>query len=288
MKEFPYPKLEPHNFGGLDNQSYQKAKVVILPVPYDSTSYWVSDTKEGPRAIIEASRHFELYDEDFKKDISKVGIYTLEELECSKNSPKETILRIEDVVTKILNDKKFLLMLGGEHSITLGAALAFKKQFPNLSVLQLDAHTDLRNEFEGTKYHHGCVMRRIVEDLRLPATQVGIRSLSEEEAEYLKTAKKNNVFYAPNLPQEEIVNSLKENVYLTIDLDVFDPSIMPALGCPEPGGLGWHEVLELIKEVAKERKIVGADMVELAPIPGIRFPDFTAAKLGYKIISYIF
>jgi len=288
MKGFSYPTLEPYNFGGLERQNYKSSKVVIIPVPYESTTYYMSGTKEGPWAIINASRHMELYNAEDGRNISKIGIFTLEELEPSKNSPKETISRIENVITQILNDEKFPLMIGGEHSITLGAASAFKKKYSshNLSVLQLDAHTDLRDEFEGTKFHHATVIRRISQDLKMPITQVGIRSISEEESEYLKESKKNNIFYDKRFSNEEVINTLKENVYLTLDLDVFDPSFMPSVGTPEPGGLGWYEVLDLIKEVAKNRKIVGADVVELSPIPGFVAPDFLAAKLIYKIIGY--
>jgi agmatinase len=288
MKGFSFPTLEPYNFGGLEKQNYRTSKVVIVPVPYESTTCYISGTKEGPRAIINASRHLELYDIEQEKDVSKAGIFTLEELEPSKNSPKETITRIENVITKVLEDGKLPIMLGGEHSISLGSISAFKKKyFRNLSVLQLDAHADLRNEFEGTKFHHGCVMRRVSDDLKLPVSQVGLRSLSEEEANYLKESKKNNVFYDKKYSPEQVLNTLKENVYLTLDLDVLDPSIMPSVGTPEPGGLGWQKVTDLIREVAKNKKIVGADVVELSPIPGFISPDFLAAKLVYKIISYV-
>mgnify|MGYP005857851055 CR=1 FL=1 len=229
---FNYPKLEPFNFLGLPNQNYKKSKVVIFPVPYNSTTYWKSGTKEGPQAIIEASRHLELYD-------------------------------IEGLVR------------------------AFSKEFKNFSLLQLDAHLDSREEFEGTKYHHGCVIKRI-RDLGIAVTQVGIRSLSEEEAQYIKKEKIKTIFYAPQLPINKIIATLKENVYLTCDLDVFDSSLFPAVGTPEPGGLQWSELLNLIKQIAKKRKIVGADVVELCPIPGIWASDFLAAKLVFKIISYSF
>ncbi|PIP23634.1 MAG: agmatinase [Candidatus Nealsonbacteria bacterium CG_4_10_14_0_2_um_filter_38_17] len=287
IKDFSYPTLEPYNFGGLEKQNYKSSKVVIVPVPYESTTYYLSGTKEGPWAIIDASRHMELYDIEKDTNASKVGIFTLEELEPSKNSPKETVLRVENVVAKILEDGKFPFTLGGEHSVTLGAVSAFKKKFlHNLSVLQMDAHTDLRNEFEGTKFHHGCVMRRIVDDLKLSVTQVGIRSTTEEEMIYIKESKKNSIFYGKQYEIEKVISTLKENVYLTFDLDALDPSIMPSVGTPEPGGLGWYESLDLLKAVAQSRNIVGADVVELSPIPGLIAPDFLAAKLVYKIISY--
>ena len=285
MENFSYPTLEPFNFMGLDKQTYEAAKVVVFPVPYNSTTYWKSGTKEGPQAIIEASRHIELYDIETKKDISKEGIFTLEPLEPSKNSPEETMSRIKGVVDKLLADGKFPLMLGGEHSITLGAVQSFKEKFSDFSVLQIDAHPDLRDEFEGTKFHHGCVMRR-VRELGVPVTQVGIRSVSEEDVQYMEKEGINTVFLAPDVPIDKIIATLKDNVYLTFDLDGLDPSIMPSTGTPEPGGLSWYGVLELIKEVAKKKKIIGADVVELDPIPGISAPDFLAAKLAYKIINY--
>ncbi|MBI4059257.1 agmatinase [Candidatus Microgenomates bacterium] len=298
MKSSPisYPATEPFNFAGVDVQNYSSARVAVFPVPYSSTTYWKSTTKEGPRSIIESSRHMELWDEELGKDTSQVGIYTMPELEVSKNSPLETTQRIEKVVASLLKDKKLPLMLGGEHSITLGAVMACAKKYPasQLSVLQLDAHTDSRSEFEGTKYHHGCTMRRVVEDLKASVTHVGIRSTSEEEQSFLKKSKKNHVFYAPacagrpDIPVEEIIATLAKNVYITIDLDVLDLGIMPAVGTPEPGGIGWYETLNLIKNVAKERNIVGFDIVELAPIPGMEGPNFLAAKLAYKILGYIF
>ena len=280
-----YPKLEPFNFLGLERQSYEKSKVVIFPVPYSSTTYWKSGTKDGPHALIDASRRLELYDQETKKDISKVGIFTLEPLEPSKNSPLETIERIEKVVNSLLKDKKFVITVGGEHSITFGTIRAFVKIFKNLSVLQFDAHTDLRDIFEGTKYHHGCVIRR-VRELGIPVTQVGIRSLSKEEVNYIKREKIKTIFYAPELPIKEIIATLKKNVYITFDLDALDPSIMPSTGTPEPGGLQWYETLNLIKQISRQRKIVGADIVELDPTPGLHAPDFLAAKLVYKIIVY--
>lgn len=287
LPNFTYPHTEPFNFLGLDNQDYNSAKVVFVPVPYNSTTYWKSGTNDGPRAIIEASRHLEWWDDELKRDISQIGFYTLEILQVSKNSPKETIDLVAKVIGQIHKAGKFPLMLGGEHSIALGGAMAAAKKFKNLSVLQLDAHTDSLYEFEGTKYHHACHMRRVVEDLKLPAVHVGIRSTSEEEVEFFKKSKKNKIFYAPAVPIDEIIQNLSSNVYLTIDLDVLDPSIMPAVGTPEPGGLGWYETLSLLKSVAQNRHIVGADIVELDPIPGISAPDFLAAKLAYKLIGYI-
>ncbi len=284
---FKYPTTEPFNFLGLPNQNYQSSKVVILPVPYSSTTFWKSGTKEGPQALIEASRYLEDYDIETKKDVAKTGIFTLEPLEPSKNSPQETTERVEKAVSSLLHDKKFVITIGGEHSITIGTVRAFVKRIKNLSVLYFDAHLDSRNELEGTKYSHGCVVRRIREQ-GIPVVQVGIRSMSEEEEDYIKKEKIKTIFYAPELPVNKIVAALKQNVYISFDLDAFDPSIMPSTGTPEPGGLGWYETLHLIKEISKKRKIVGADVVELDPIPGFHAPDFLAAKIIYKIISYNF
>jgi len=286
MKEFNYLKQEPFNFLGLSNQNYENSKVVIFPVPYSSTTYWKSGTKEGPQALIEASRHIELYDLDFKKDFSQEGIFTLDFLVPSKNSPREVVSQIKEVVDKILEDKKIPIVLGGEHSISLGPVLSFKEKFSNFSVLQIDAHTDLRDNFEGTEFHHACVMKRI-RDLNVSVTQVGIRSVSEEESEYIEKEKIDNIFYASDFPIEKIINSLKENVYITFDLDGLDSSVMPSTGTPEPGGLKWEQAIGLIKEIGQKKRIIGADIVELDPIPGLVAPDFLAAKLVYKIIANI-
>jgi agmatinase len=278
-----YPSLEPFNFGGMLEQNYRKAKVVVFPVPYDSTTYYKAGTKEGPKAIIDASRHMELYDVESGRVLKGDDVFTLQELEPSKDSPWQTLLRIERVVRQLLADRKIPFLLGGEHSITLGAVLAFKKAKKDFSVLQIDAHSDLRDVFEGTKYHHASVMRRVREQIP-GVVQVGIRSMCPQEADYIKRKKLQNIFFAPDFPVEKIVSALKKEVYLTFDIDALDPSIMPSTGTPEPGGLGWHETLKLLDVLSRERKIIGADLVELCPIPGLVFPDFLAAKLAFKII----
>jgi agmatinase len=283
-------KEEPSfNFLGLENQNQKKSKVWILPVPFEATVFNLGGTREGPRAIIEASRNVEFFDEDLKKDISKIGIFTLPFLSLTKNSPKEAVLQIQKGVEKILKKKKFPVILGGEHTVTLGAVLAFKKFFKNnFSILQFDAHSDLRDEFEGTKYHHATFARRIVEDLKIKICQVGIRAISEEEFDFINKTKKVKVFYKRNYDQKEILNFLTGKVYLTIDLDVLDPSIMPAVGTPEPEGIFFENLLEIIKKIAKEKEILGFDVVELSPIPGFFSPNYLAAKLIYKILGTIF
>jgi agmatinase len=281
-------KSHNYNFGGIEN-NFEKARVVFLPMPYEATTYYGKGTKNGPMAIINASARATEFDVELQKNLDETGFFTLEELNLEEISPEEAAAQIEERVSEIINKikDKFFLMLGGEHSITLGAVKAFSKKYSNLSVLQLDAHADLENEFDGTKFSHACVMRRIRE-LNLPTVQVGIRDLSGDEGKFIKKENIKSIFYAPKIPIKKILNALNDDVYLTVDMDVFDPGIMPSVGTPEPGGLGWYEVLNLIREVAKKKNIIGADVVELSPIPGLVAPDYLAAKLVYKIIGYKF
>jgi agmatinase len=277
------------NFLGLENQNPKKSRVWILPVPFEMTVFNLGGTKEGPKAIIEASNNVELFDEDLKKDISKIGIFTLPFLSLTKNSPKEAIFQVQKATERILKNRKFPVILGGEHTLTLGVALALKKFFKNeFSILQFDAHSDLRDEFEGTKYHHATFARRIVDDLRIKICQVGIRAISKKEFDFLKKTKEVKIFYKRNYKKEEILNFLTKKVYLTIDLDVLDPSIMPAVGTPEPEGLFFENVLEIVKEIAKKKEILGFDVVELSPIPGFFAPNYLTAKLISKILAIIF
>jgi len=284
-----FKEESPFNFLSLENQNPKKSKVWILPVPFEATVFNLGGTKEGPKAIIEASRNVELFDEDLKKDISKIGIFTLPFLSLTKNSPKEAVFQIKKAVEKIIKNKKFPVILGGEHTLTLGAVLAFKTFFKNeFSVLQFDAHSDLRDEFEGTKYHHATFARRIVGDLKIKICQIGVRAISKEEFNFINKTKKVKVFYKRNYEKKEILDFLAEKVYLTIDLDVLDPSIMPAVGTPEPEGLFFENILEIVKEVAKEKEILGFDVVELSPIPGLFYPNYLAAKLISKILGIVF
>ncbi len=278
-----YIQTWPFNFGAIKNQDFEKAKVVIVPIPYDVTTSWRGGTREGPQAIISASRQL---DELFFKGNNSSPIFTWDEVELSAGPGQEAIQGIEEIVGNVLKKNKFPFLLGGEHSITLGGVKAVKRKYPNLSVLQLDAHPDLLDEYCGSKYTHACVMRRI-KDLKIPTVQAGIRSIDPEAREYIKKEKIKNIFEAPGIPIEKILKGLTKNVYLTIDLDVFDTGIMPSVGTPVPGGLGWYEVLNLVERVAKNKNIVGADVVELLPIPGLVAPNFLAAKLVYKTISYI-
>lgn len=291
-----YPFSIAHNFGGLDEKasSFKDAKFVVLPVPYDMTASYQSGTRNGPKAIIDASTHMELYDEESDKEAYKAGIHTLPYLEPTSKGPEEMVDIVYDASRYIINKNKIPVMLGGEHSITFGLVRALKKKYPNMSVLQLDAHADMRDEYQESQYNHACIARRISEIC--PIVQVGIRSLSIEEAEFLKKGSRKthhaiNTYFAKDvicgIPAKDICNNLTGDVFVTIDLDVFDPSIMPATGTPEPGGLGWYDVIGLLKPVAERKNIIGFDVVELCPIPGNVAPDFMSAKLVYKMMGYV-
>jgi agmatinase len=265
----------------------QQSKTVILPVPYDATSEWRSGSRHGPTAIINASQYLELYDLELDRDIYKVGICTMPEVEPLFRSPQDMINRVYEVIKDLIQKEKFIVLLGGEHSLSLGAVRAFKEAFPGLSVLQLDAHADLRDEYLGTKYGQACVMRRIFE--LCPISQVGVRSLSWEEKQFL-TQKKLTPFYMSDLASNktsvnEIVDSLSKDIYITIDADVLDPSIMPATGTPEPDGMSWRQVLEIIESVARHKHVVGFDLMEFCPGEGPSSCAFLLAKLAYKLIG---
>lgn len=285
-------KTEPPFFGGYPNPDLKDAQVVILPIGYEGTSYGKTGSKEGPEAIINASRHIETYDIELKKDLADLKIFTMDGLVPSKNSTLDAMADIKEVVAEVIEADKFPIILGGEHSITLGVIQAMIKKYPKLSILHLDAHADQLKEFEGTEIHHATVMRRIAEDLKIPVTSVGIRSMSKEEALYLDK-KSVQVFYARDypleLPVEEIMKSLPtQDVYLTFDLDFLDPAFMPSTGTPVPGGYSYNQTLPLLKRLAKEKNLVGADLVELLPNQVNYHADVLVAQLIYKIISYNF
>jgi agmatinase len=265
---------------------FETSKVVILPVPYDSTTTWRSGSRDGPLAIIDASQHLELYDHELDREVHLAGIHTLPELQPSMKGPEETVMRVHEVASDLIRKGKFVVMLGGEHSLTVGMVKAFRERFDSLSVLQLDAHADLRDAYEDSKYSHACVMRRVLE--YCPIVQVGVRSLCEEEHRFL-TQNQMQPFFAEGLPLDidGIVSALSTDVYVTIDLDVLDPSIMSAVGTPQPGGISWHEILKILRRVAETRRIVGCDLVELCPAEGPPSCAFLASKLAYKLIGYL-
>lgn len=282
-------------FARIDDEysSLKKAKAVVLPVPYDKTVTYIKGAKNGPAAIIDASRYMELYDDELNQETYKIGIHTMEALDVENLSSEDMVQKVYGSVSEILKSNKMPVLLGGEHSVSIGAVKAFKEAYPNISVLQLDAHYDMRDEYMGSKLNHACVARRISEVC--PIVQVGTRSLSKEEKDFLSSqangkVKTINVYDILEMPmwKDAVSNSLSENVYVTIDLDVFDPSLMASVGTPEPGGIGWYETLDLLREVSKDRKIVGFDVVELCPIKDQVGPDFMAAKLIYRLLGYIF
>jgi agmatinase len=282
----------PFNFGGLphDRCRWENSRVVFLPVPYDLTSTYLPGSRRGPLAILEASTHMELFDEELEQETFRVGIHTLDPLEALAAGPGEMIGQVEKYVDRAVRARKFPVLIGGEHSISLGAARVLKKKHPRVSFLQLDAHADLRESYQGTSFSHACVGRQLS---RLgPLVQVGIRSLTREESLYIKKGKVKTFFWhgLANNPswEEEVVQSLSPEVYVTIDLDVLDPAVMPATGTPEPGGLNWKSLTGLLRRVAREKKVVGFDVVELTPIPGLIAPDFLAAKLIYRFLGEIF
>jgi agmatinase len=289
---FEYDQVAVGEFGGTTptTTDFEKARVVILPVPLDRTTSYVAGTRNGPHEILVASSHMELWDEEMQTDVHGIGIFTLPEMEFPFGAMEEVVREIRRVANEIIARDKFPIVLGGEHSVTPPVVAALAAKHPGLSVLQLDAHADLRDRFMGTPYNHACAMRRVLDYAR--CTQVGIRSLSPEEA-VVSTTLPTTIFYDFNMRNERnwmdrVVDSLSETVYVTIDVDGFDPAIMPATGTPEPGGLGWYEALALLRRVVERRSVVGCDIVELSPIAGNVAPNFMCAKLLYKILSYRF
>lgn len=269
---------------------FASAKAVIVPVPYDATTTYRAGTREGPRAILQASRELEPYDEETQSEAYLKGIATLDELAVTVASPRSMLDRVREVGKWVLDSDKMPVLLGGEHLMTLGMVEALAERFPDLSILHLDAHSDLREEYQGSIYSNACIMRQAFRHASL--VQVGIRALTREEHDFIRD-RKIPCFFAHLLqkdPQlwDQITDHLGSHVYISIDLDAFDPSIMPAVGTPEPGGLGWYEVLKLLRQVVRKRRVVGFDVMELLPIPQYVAPDFLAARLVYKLISYIF
>jgi len=290
-----YTPMPPENFGGLrdEHSQYATSRAVIFPVPLERTTSYEHGTRNGPAAILAASRNMELYDEELELEPYKeIGIHTLPAIDTADGTLDEVISEIFTAQLGLLEDEKFTVALGGEHSLTPPLVSATAKKYKNLSVLQIDAHADLRDEYQGNPASHACAMRRVVEIC--PAVQVGIRSLSVEEAQAIPRLR-TSVYWAKDIARAplkswiaKVLADLSPNVYLTIDLDGFDPAFVPATGTPEPGGLDWMQVTSLVRAVADHKKIVGMDVVELLPQPGDHASDFLAAKLVYKCLGYIF
>ncbi len=270
-----------------ENCRLENSQIVIIPAPYDGTSTWLKGADKGPKAIIDASTHMELYDIETDSQVFLHGIYTDEPVE-GFDSPEDMSAAVKKAVSGWIEKGKFPVLIGGEHSVSIGSIHAHADFHEDLTVLQLDAHTDLRDEYEGSKFNHACVMARARP--LCPIVQVGIRSMDATEH---NTIKPDRIFFARDIYDnrtwiDRAVAALSEKVYITIDLDVFDPAIMPSTGTPEPGGLGWYDVCALLKAVAAQRKVVGFDVVELCPNEQNKAPDFLAAKLIYKLLSCVF
>lgn len=289
-----------HNFLGIEKQysTFETSKIAILPAPYEQTVSYGGGTKNGPEAILKASHYVEWFDEETKREIYREhGIATLPLLNLEKKKDEAALQVIYDSVLDILQLQKFVVTLGGEHTISSATIAAHAKIFPNLSILQFDAHSDLRPEYLGNKYSHASVMSRVCEFLdpcRL--VQVGIRAQCKEEAEFIRDHG-IHTFYAHEIRRgsytkvlkywdDFVVEKLTDDVYVTFDIDAFDPSIMPATGTPEPNGLLWDEVIRCIRKTARKHRIVGFDIVELAPIKSLHHADLTTAKLVSKILNY--
>jgi agmatinase len=289
---FEYEHMAVGAFGGTTPTmvDFDEARVVILPIPFDRTTSYVPGTRTGPHEILVASSHMELWDEETQTDVHSIGIFTLPEIEFPMATMEEVVAEIRRVAGELVTRGKFPVFLGGEHSITPPLVAAVGEKYKNLSVLQLDAHADLRRDYMGTPHSHACAMRRTLDFAK--TTQVGIRSLSTEEAADIPSLN-TTIFYDYNMRQDpnwmdRVVDSLSENVYITIDVDGFDPAIMPATGTPEPGGLSWYEGLTLLRKVIEKRNVVAWDIVELSPMGGNVAPNFLCAKLIYKMLAYRF
>ena len=322
----PLQKLEwelPHNFLGLDEEAsnFERAKVVILPVPYESTTSYGGGTRQGPGAIIEASRYIELYDQELDTEPYEVGICTLPSLELSGAGPEHAVHELRRAYDSVREAArgKFIIALGGEHSISSAPVLSWvdayaaaRPPLPEfgdvttktgeqvdsadvptrpLTVLQFDAHTDLRVEYEGSPYSHAAVMHRVIDRVNL--VSVGIRALTRDERELCRRNSNIHLFLADDIHtgeawMDDVMARLAGDIYISFDVDCFDPSLVPSTGTPEPGGLQWYPVLKLLRRVFRERNVIAADVVELAPSPGLHAPDFLVAKLVYKMIGYKF
>lgn len=285
----------PMNFGGIDDEqfsSFDSSQVVVWPVSYEGTVSFGTGTGAGAIAIIDASRNMELYEEDTDAEVYKIGIHTLEEFQ-PRPTPDEMMDALYAMAKELVDSGKFLCMLGGEHSVSAPVIRAHAERYHDISVLQIDAHADLRDSYDGTPHSHASIMARVVKDMRIPSVQVGIRSISADEARSLDGSLPTKIFWARDIVGrtdwiDRAVNSLTDNVYLTIDIDGLDPSLVPTTGTPEPGGLGWYETLKLIRKVAEKKRIVGMDLVEFSKTADSDAPAFLCAKLVYKTLAYAF
>lgn len=277
------------NYAGIPEEyaRLENSEVVLIPVPYDGTSTWQKGANKGPKAFLEASENMELYDIETNSEVYKRGVFLAEEIK-ENESPEAMVEKVHEIVKSYIRKNKFVTIFGGEHSISIGTIRAFNESFNNLTVLQLDAHADLRKTYQGSSCNHACAVYEASQTTNL--IQVGIRSMDAVETTVMD---KDKVFFAHDLVSndywmDDAIDLMTNNVFITIDLDVFDPSILPSTGTPEPGGLFWYETLDFLNKVFKEKNVVGFDIVELCPNETDKSSDFLAAKLYYKMLSYKF
>ena len=276
-------------YAGIDEEysKLETAKIVLIPVPYDGTSTWQKGADKGPKAFLDASENMELYDIETRTEVYKQGVF-LADAVTENSSPEKMVEAVHQTVKKYIKRNKFVTAFGGEHSISIGTIRAFNECFDNLTVLQIDAHADLRKEYQGSTCNHACAVYEASQTTNL--IQVGIRSMDFIETTVMDEEK---TYFANDMVHDEFwmdsaIDQMTENVFITIDLDAFDPSIMPSTGTPEPGGLFWYETLDFLKKVFEEKNVVGFDIVELCPDPKEKSSDFLAAKLYYKMLTYKF
>ena len=286
------PEFYPNNFGGLPPElsELDTARYVVLPLPYEVTTSYKKGTKLGPRAIIEASRNMELYDEELGFEPCEAGIHTSEDVLFHDIHPRAMVDTVKEAVLHFLRKGKFVVSLGGEHNLTFPCFLAHREVHGEIGIVQLDAHGDLRDTYEGTPFNHACVMRRIV-GCSAGTAQVGIRSICREEAAFLKEKGNWPVIWARECQDgdgwmDRALAALPERVYLTVDVDGFDPSLVPNTGTPEPGGLLWYPTLRFLERLCRERQVVGMDVMELSPDAVHHCADFLVARLIYKVMGW--
>jgi agmatinase len=276
-----------------EDTGFEHARVVVVPIPFDGTTCYRPGTREGPQAIIDASRNLELYDAELRRSPYQVGIHTLRAVEIVQGNAAGMVERVERVIEALLEREKFIVTLGGDHLTSIGVVRAVAKRYPAMSVLQIDAHADLREEYEGSALSSATIMRRVL-DVCPRTAQVGIRSLSESEARLVEE-RQLPMWLASHIHRqtlqgkrdwiEEVVSQLAGEVYITVDIDAFDPSLVPGTGTPEPGGLGWYDVIDLLAAVTARRRVLGFDVVELSPLVESHVSPVVAAKLVYKLIG---
>jgi len=284
----------PMNFGGIAEEefsSFDNSRIIVWPVSYEGTISYGGGTGKGAAAIIDASRNMELYEDETDAEVYKLGIHTVGE-SPSIDPPERMMSSLYERAQQLVSSGKFVTMIGGEHSVSAPVIRAHAEKYPNLSILQIDAHADLRDTYDGTPYSHASIMARVVKDLKIPAVQVGIRSISAEEVRALDDLP-TRIFWARDIVGrddwwDDAVEGLTENVYLTIDIDGLDPSLVSATGTPEPGGLGWYDAIGLIRTLARNRNVVGMDLTEYSYVEGQSASAFLCAKLIYKTLAFVF